>query len=270
MPIVLGLLVALLTPPVFALNGAAIVNGCSGALFTLDGRGEDLPALVITNGHCLRWKDIGGATAFLPAGKTLLDFADPRLAENTFLLLQSETTAIKVTARRLVFATMTVTDVAIYELSATVRELRERHGLSPLLLDRRPFRDGETVEVHSGLYNRTQSCAIDGRTTLREGPYRTENGLRFTADCRLYVGFSGSPILRAGRRVFAGLANTHHDPDAAGPDCGFNKPCEIDGATGEPRPQPHRSYGVPADFLVDCYDDSSGRFDFTRTACRIR
>lgn len=269
MPIVLGLLVTLLTPPALALNGAAIVNGCSGALFTLDGRGEDLPALVITNGHCLRWKDVGGSTTFLPAGETLLDFEDRRLADNTFLLLQSETTAIKATVKRLVFATMTVTDVAIYELNATARELRERHGLRPLLLDRRPFRDGDAVDVHSGLYNRTQSCAVDGRATLREGPYRTENGLRLTTECRLYVGFSGSPILRAGERVFAGLANTHHDPEAPGPDCGFNKPCEVDGATGETRPQPHRSYGVPVDFLSGCHDGSSGRFDFARATCRV-
>lgn len=252
------------------LNGTAIINGCSGALFIMNGMKLTQPALVITNGHCIRYGDlVSGNDSYLPPKTSLYNFESWQLAQKTTIILHSPKGSFSASPTQLIFATMWETDIAIYRLKASYLELQQLYGLEPLYADHEPFSSGNNVVVHAGRFNRSQECAVSGRTTLLEGPYKTLNALRLSRPCDIYIGFSGSPLIRPNTRKFAGLANTHFEGNGAA--CSFNNPCEYDEASGETFPSEiGRSYGVPTDTLYRCYNQSRGEFDFQRTDCPFR
>lgn len=256
----------------FSTNAGVSVNGCSGALFKMDGRKDSQKALVITNGHCVRLKALRqDATDYPGACETIFDIRGEAVTNSTTVLLHGAKGSFEGRAERLIFATMNGTDISIFELRESYATLAQRYGMSSLRLDPRPLADGDRVSVHAPVFNRTQSCTINGRVDLAEGPYRTHNALRLSSECAIYNGFSGAPIIREDGHTFAGLANTHHDAEAQGPLCGFGKTCEVNRTTGELRAPAHdQSYGVAIDPLYTCFDGDAGEFDFRKDGCAYR
>ena len=269
LPLLTLLMLPLLAAAAEPYNGTATVNNCSGGLFKMDGMGDDQPGLVITNGHCVVLKGLRAGSANYPAaGERIYDQDNIFVRAATTIILYTGKSSAEVKATKLIFATMTGTDVAIYQLEKTYREIQAQYGAEPLRLDSRPFVAGDSALVHAAYFSRTQACAVEGFTDLREGPYETKQGLRLTKECDIYPGFSGSPVFREGGRTFAGLANTHFDDTAPGADCAFSKPCEVDPVSGAVTPAgAGRSFGVPADFLYRCFDPAKGALDFTLSSC---
>lgn len=252
----------------FDFNGGVIVNGCSGALMMMEGMRPEQPALVMTNGHCV---DIGrlsgGKSELLGPGEYLFDYAH-NVTEQVVVVVRSPGGASQtVKVERLVFATMTGTDVAIYQLRESYQELEKRYQVKPLTLDRGPVISGTPVVLVSNYYAEMWNCEMGEHTSLLEGPYTTTRGIQLGHGCHdIYIGISGSPILRAGTRSIVGLANTHFS--GSGAPCTFNNPCEYDSTTGKKKtPAPGQTYGVTTSELYLCFDEQQRVFNFGLIAC---
>jgi hypothetical protein len=124
---------------------------------------------------------------------------------------------------RLIFATMTGTDVAIYELALTYRELQAQ-GIFPLELDLEPPRIGESVSVISRRKMQSFNCHIENITDTNEGGYLFSNSLRLSSDCQQTNGTSGSPIISQMTGLVVGIANSYNKDGKA---CTNHNPCEI-------------------------------------------
>lgn len=249
-------------------NGSASINGCSGALFILNGMELSQKALLITNGHCIRLKDLNGAPSHYPApGEFIYSLEGERVRENTYIMLSSDRGTWSILAEKLLFATMTGTDFAVYELRSTYLDLELAFGIKPFLLDSSPFQRGDSVLIHAGVFNRSQACSIAGWAHLREGPYHTNDAIRFSPECSIYQGFSGAPIFRKGLRLFAGLANTHFNSKAEGSPCDLSKPCEVENGLIRV-PKDGQSYGISVHQLYDCLEDN--KLNFLSLRCPFR
>lgn len=239
----------------------ATVNGCSGGLFAAPGQTEDAPALVMTNGHCVRYREIlGRGQSFPEAGEVFTNLNSSEVRANTVITLQVEGRNEPVQVRQLQFATMTGTDVAVFELTETYRELRERLQIAPFLLAEKNATEGEEVRVFASYYNREQRCRVlDSITRLREGPFWTGPAIKFSNECEFYTGFSGSFTLNAANEL-VGLANTHYSGDNV--PCSVHNPCEVEGADTTRVADPGQSYGVPLAGLAACYRRQTESFDY--------
>ncbi|MFD0382689.1 hypothetical protein ACFQ2B_10805 [Streptomyces stramineus] len=110
--------------------GTVALSNCSGSLVRLAGSADTDPALVMSNGHCLE-------SGMPGAGEVVTDQPSSR----TFSLLNS--TAGKVAtlrATKISYATMTDTDVSLYELNTTYAQIKQRYSINALTLsaDRLP------------------------------------------------------------------------------------------------------------------------------------
>jgi|GEM_PF-5172782 len=106
-------------------RGIVELGDCSGAIITLKARSTYSKALVITNGHCLEQR-------YLEKDEALLNKRSVRsislLSQNGEILKTLETSKI-------VYSTMTRTDIAIYELNVTYDELKIKYKIKPLIVD---------------------------------------------------------------------------------------------------------------------------------------
>lgn len=249
-----------------AFSGVATINSCSGAVVQLDGMAETARALVLTNGHCIAMKRSSKKSSYLAPGESLYGRSFGEEVESLDIrIFDGQRSGAPVLAKELIFASMSVTDVAIIELEKTFAELRMEYGVEPFRLSSAPVADGQLFSVYAAWFSRLQACSIRKRVNLREGLYTTENALELTEGCSFYPGFSGAPIF-FGRSVI-GLANTHFDQNHENANCDLHKPCEVEtnlvGRDGQ-------SYGVQTDFIYSCFDQKTKRLDFSLTGCKFR
>ncbi|WP_243274237.1 serine protease [Streptomyces albus subsp. chlorinus] len=194
-------------------TGTVEVNGCSGAVVRTPASRDDDRALVMTNGHCYE-----GARP-LP-GEVLVDQPSHRLFN---VLDASGDTAVQLHASKALYVTLTGTDLALYQVGTTYRELKEDHKVTALTVsDRRPAR-GADIRVVSASWKKEFTCKIDQLVyRVLEAGNVTEDVLRYTPACDTGSGTSGSPVLSGGQVV--GINNTsNHD----GGQCTLDNPCEM-------------------------------------------
>ncbi|MBW8482845.1 S1 family peptidase [Actinomadura parmotrematis] len=202
-------------PPVFA--GTVALDNCSGALVRGPHAADGDAALVLTNGHCLE----GGMP---PAGAVVAD----RPSARAFRLLDAAGTRTVATLRatRLVYATMTGTDVALYRLGVSYGAVRHRYGIAALPLAVRPPSAGTAIRIASGYWRKAYRCRIDGIVhRLREGEWTWSNAIRYGPACATVHGTSGAPIVDEATGEVVGVNNTGNDD---GERCTLNNPCEVD------------------------------------------
>lgn len=251
----------------FASIGSVVVNGCSAGLARLPDADPASPALVLTNGHCLDLRSIDRSrSAYLYPGEFLHDRSETSLIENIIVTMQTPARPKSLRVRRVIFSTMTTTDVSILELEESLQTLERDHGVNAFILDLEDHRASGQADVIASYFNRRFSCPLEGQVHLNEGPYRTTEGVRLGMGCSIYPGVSGSPIIRAGSNHMIGLANTHFS--GSGQDCSLNNPCEVDNQGRRRSAEIGRSYGVALSNLKGC--THGGEFDFTRSTCTYR
>jgi len=197
-------------------EGVADFSNCSGFLVTTASRASSDRAWVATNGHC--WQGLLGGMVLKPA-----EVRRDQHIKRSLSLVNDQGRKLRFTTDRLVVATMTGTDLALYELKESYESLQSK-GIRPFVLGRPVL--GEAVEVISGHKNSSHSCRIEAITDTREGGYRFTNSLRLSSECQQGSGTSGSPVLRAGTREVIAIANSFNKNGRA---CGNNNPCEVDG-----------------------------------------
>ncbi|CAL9376314.1 hypothetical protein SUDANB95_00963 [Actinosynnema sp. ALI-1.44] len=221
------------------LRGTVALSNCSGAVVRTPAAQPADPALVLTNGHCVR---------MMPDGEVVVD----RPSSRSFTLLDGTEAGRLVRADRLLYATMTRTDAALYRLDVTYADVEAAGSRALELSPERPAA-GIAIDVVSGYWKKVYSCRLDGFVhQLREDKWTWHDSVRYTRECETAAGSSGSPVLDQAGRVVA-VNNTMNE---SGERCTFNNPCEVD-ASGAVTVRHRTGYAQQTHQVVACLKPGS-------------
>lgn len=225
--------------PTADFEGIVALSNCSGSVVRMPHSQLGDPALVLTNGHCLE-------SGMPEPGVVVVDEPSTR----TFTLLNAagrDRATLRATS--LSYATMTGTDIALYELAQTYEDIDDRYGIEPLTVDAARSRPGTGINVISGYWKRVYSCDLDGFVhELHEAGWVMKDSLRYTADCDTIGGTSGSPVVNTVTGKVVGVNNTGNN---GGEPCILGNPCEV-GRDGEVTVRPGINYGQQTYQLTRC------------------
>ena len=237
-------------------EGIVKLSNCSGSLIIFEGMPTSSKALVMTNGHCLSLP--GG---FLKPGEVVVN----RAVNRTMRVYDNSMKLHSIQATKIVYGTMTDTDVALYELTQSYDQIQNTTGVRPLLLaETRPVA-GTKIDIASGYWDRNWACEIDGFVhALREGGWTFTDSIRYDQGCDTIGGTSGSPIIEHGQRVVIGINNTSNE---SGERCTLNNPCEVDEA-GRVVVVKQRSYGQQTYQIYGCVD-ANFKLDLALSSCTL-
>ncbi|MER7015883.1 trypsin-like serine protease [Saccharopolyspora sp. NPDC000359] len=234
-------------------EGAVELNGCVGSVVRgPESRPEDA-ALMLTNGHCVEGDRPapGGALVDQPADREV-PIADPEGWPR-----------VKTRANRLVYATMTGTDVALYRLDKSYAQL-EAEGAKVFQLATDPVREGDALAM--AYTSQRFGCTAEAVVPhLREGGYQQDDSIRYatTEDCAPWPGTSGSALLAPDGDTVVGIHNTHNRD---GEQCTADNPCEV-GPDGTETAVQGRAYGQQVHQVAGCLTGSE--LDLTRPGCTL-
>ncbi len=234
-------------------TGIVALNNCSGSVVRTPTAQASEKALVLTNGHCVK---------LMGAREVLVDQASSR----SFTLLNrgGNGTLGTLRAERLLYATMSGTDAALYRVSATYAQI-EGMGSKALELSPQHPSVGIDIRVVSGYWKRIYSCRADGFVVqLREADWTWHDSIRYTAACNVVGGTSGSPVVDAGSGQVVGVNNTGNE---SGGRCTLNNPCEVD-ASGAVTVRRGIGYGQQTYQIVPCLP-GGGRLELTAPGCGL-
>ncbi|PWI17736.1 hypothetical protein DI272_28925 [Streptomyces sp. Act143] len=246
-----------LAPQVQAVTfaGTVSLSNCSGSVIRFPGSEADDPALVMSNGHCLE-------TGFPAAGEVIVDQASTR----SFGLLNSAGTRVgTLRASKIAYATMTDTDVSIYQLTRSYASIKSTYGIDALTLNDTHPVAGTAITVVSGYWKRTYACNIDGFAyRLKEGAWTWKDSVRYTSACQTIGGTSGSPVIDNATGKVVAVNNTGNED---GGRCTDNNPCEVDESGNvtvrEGINYAQETYQIPACFGVD------NKLDLSASGCTL-
>lgn len=197
-------------------EGIVKLSNCSGSLVAFNGQPLSSKAIVMTNGHCI---SVPGG--FLKPGEVWSN----RSVNRGMKVYDKNMKLHTIKATKVLYATMTNTDVAFYELNESFNEIYARTEVRPFLLDSvRPLA-GISIDIISGYWDRGYSCEIDGFVfAMREDAWTFRDSIRYTEGCDTIGGTSGSPIIARGERRVVAINNTSNE---SGRRCTMNNPCEV-------------------------------------------
>ena len=233
-------------------EGIVKLSDCSGSLVRFVDSKESDQAMVLTNGHCID---------LLDPGVVLVNQA----SNETFGLLRSDASQVAtLKASRLMFATMTKTDIGLYQLKETYEFIERQFGIAALTLSDVPPTIGTDIQVVSGYWKRGYECQVEAEIfQLREGAWTMENSLRYSRPgCETIGGTSGSPVIATGTRTVVAVNNTGNE---SGKRCTTNNPCEVDSKGGVTF-EKGRSYAQQIYWLTQCRTEE-GDFDLNVNGC---
>ncbi len=231
------------------------LSNCSGSLVRYPTSVSTDRAMMLTNGHCYE----GG---LIPSGTVLQN----RTSSRTGSLLNSSGRAVAtVRADRVLYATMTGTDVTLYRLTSTYATLSSNYGATALTISAGHPTAGSSITIPSSYWKRIWNCKIDSFVpTLREDEWTWRDSIRYDANCDTIHGTSGSPIVDATSGQIVGINNTGNDD---GEMCTLNNPCEVD-ANGTTHVYQGQSYGEQTYWFNTCLT-SSRTIDLTISGCLL-
>ncbi|HRI49467.1 MAG TPA: trypsin-like peptidase domain-containing protein [Pseudomonadota bacterium] len=242
-----------------AVDFTAIValSNCSGSLVKfVNSRTSDF-AMVLTNGHC--------TGSFIPAGDARVNVASSR----TFKLLSSngKSNVGTLSASKLIYGTMTGTDMALYLLTSTYAQIASRYRVAPLLISDSHPAAGTAIRVVSGFWRKIYSCTISKFVPqLTEGSWTWQDSIRYSEPgCEVIGGTSGSPIISASSYEVIGVNNTTNESGAR---CTVDNPCEVD-SMGNVTVEKGASYGQQLYQLYTCVNSSNG-IDLNIPGCKLQ
>ncbi|AVH56792.1 MULTISPECIES: S1 family peptidase [Streptomyces] len=235
--------------------GTVALSNCSGSVIRFPDSEDDDPALVMSNGHCLE-------SGFPAPGEVVVDQASSR----TFGLLNSAGTRVAtLRAGKVAYATMTDTDVSLYQLTTTYAQIKSSYGISALTLNDTHPVAGTAITVVSGYWKRTYACNVDGSVyRLKEGQWTWKDSVRYTSACQTIGGTSGSPVIDNATGKVVAVNNTGNED---GGRCTDNNPCEVD-ADGNVTVRQginyaQQTYQIPACFGID------NKLDLSASGCTL-
>lgn len=245
----------------FDFTGIVKLNNCSGALVRYDSSADSDAALVLTNGHCVTNGPLGG---MMKPGEVKVNEKSSR----AFQLLSRDGKVIPqpLRANRLLYATMTGTDLALYELQLTFQQIRKQFGIEARVLDRvRPSQD-EPIQILSGYFQIGYACTIDAFIfQLLEAGYTMKDSVRYSEPgCDTKPGTSGSPVLSARTGRVIAVNNTGN---TRGQMCTMDNPCEVD-ESGQRTVLQGASYGQQTFWVYSCLN-ADRKLDLALPGCEL-
>ncbi|MFI9004534.1 serine protease [Streptomyces sp. NPDC053541] len=233
--------------------GTVALSNCSGSVVRTPSSLPSDPALVLSNGHCLE-------TGFPAPGQVVKDQRSSR----TFSLLNSAGSKVgTLRAAKIAYATMTDTDVSVYQLTQTYDQIRSQYGINALTLNDVHPTQGSTIKVVSGYWKRIYSCGVDGFVyRLKEGGWTWKDSVRYTSACNTIGGTSGSPVIDTATGKVVAVNNTGNE---SGESCTVNNPCEVD-ENGAVTVRQGINYAQQTYTLVPCIGPGNA-FDLNRAGC---
>ena len=220
--------------------GIAALSNCSGSLVRYAESQPTDPALILTNGHCYE----GGMPS---PGQVIVN----RSSSRPFTLLKpNSSTAGTVRANRVLFSTMTKTDITLYRLTETYAAIASRLNVTPLTLAKSGPADGAGMAVVSGYWKRIYTCSVQATIPeLREAGWVMKSSIKYQQPgCETIGGTSGSPIVSTSTGEVIGVNNTGNED---GEQCTLNNPCEVD-ENGNITVDQGAAYGQQTWWLYTC------------------
>ncbi|CAM5308664.1 serine protease [Streptomyces avidinii] len=235
--------------------GTVALSNCSGSVVRVPNSLPTDPALVLSNGHCLE----SGMPA---AGQVVKDKASSR----SFSLLNASGSKVAtLRASKISYATMTDTDISIYQLTKTYAQISSQYGISALTLNDAHPVQGTAIKVVSGYWKRTYSCNADGFSyRLKEGEWTWKDSLRYTSACNTIGGTSGSPVIDTVTGKVVAVNNTGNED---GGRCTMNNPCEVD-QSGVVTVRQGINYAQQTYIIVPCVGPGN-KIDLNRAGCTL-
>lgn len=243
-------------------------GGCSATFLDTGARNDNTPAYALTNGHCS-----GGE--LLAHDEIALNRPVPRgmnLRLNYFVDAGSAIRVIPV--RRILYATMFHTDVALLELDISFRDLVSE-GFVPHAIDDKDPRAGIRVEMvgipqsrisRGTRFIRRSTCEIGARADLREGGYVFRGAFRH--GCSSVGGSSGTSMISLETKRIVAINNTGVNDNAMSePECAINRPCEV-ARDGSIRTDINSNYAQRVTDFPSCFDER-GVFDLGLRDCQL-
>jgi V8-like Glu-specific endopeptidase len=237
-------------------EGIVKLSNCSGSLVQFSGQPDTAKAIVMTNGHCIQKP--GG---FLEPGEVWVN----RAISRTMKIFDKNMKLSPINATKILYATMTDTDVAFYELNESYASIEARTGVRPLEMDTQHPVVGLNIDIISGYWDRGYSCDIDGFVfQIKEAKWTWTDSIRYTSGCDTIGGTSGSPIIQRGTRTVVAINNTSNE---SGERCTMDNPCEVD-QNGTVTVSQGVRYGQQTYKTYSCLTPDF-RFDLTRRGCEL-
>jgi V8-like Glu-specific endopeptidase len=230
--------------PAVDFAGTVALSNCSGSLVRYTSSQPSDPAMVMTAGHCYE-------EGFLQPGEVLVDVPSKRSME----LLDAEgDVAGKLRASSVEYATMTDTDVLLYELNETYAEIEQDTGIPALTLAVHQPEPGDDISVVSGFWVRTFTCAVDGYAfRVHEAVWTWKESMRYRQPgCEVIGGTSGSPVVSHDTGRVVAVNNTINED---GERCTLNNPCE-EARNGEITFEQGRGYAQQSRWFYTCLTDA--------------
>lgn len=252
----LGLSAQSLVDRPYDFEGIVAAKDCSGSLIKLEGMSDESEAWVLTNGHCHNMKT-------LAPGNVLVN----KISKKVFFVLNPDSsTAGEITAIRLVYGTMTGTDIAIYKTRETYAQIKSKFGVRPMILSSQKPSAGTSIEIISGYWKKGYSCKIEAFIpSVSQAGWLWQDSMRYSRPgCEIIGGTSGSPILQAGTKTVIGINNTANDN---GLKCKMNNPCEIT-ETGETNSYKGYGYGQQTYQIYTCLTPAN-EIDLSLPGCEL-
>ncbi|WKD36440.1 S1 family peptidase [Streptomyces xanthophaeus] len=233
--------------------GTVALSNCSGSVVRAPGSQPDDLALVLSNGHCLE-------SGFPAAGEVIKD----RPSSRSFSLLNSAGSKVgTLRASKVAYATMTDTDISIYQLTRTYAQIQSQYGITALTLDGARPAQGSAIKVVSGYWKRIYSCNVDGFAyRLKEGAWTWKDSVRYTSACNTIGGTSGSPVVDTATGKVVAVNNTGNEDGAR---CTDNNPCEVD-QNGNVTVRQGINYAQQTYIVVPCIAPGN-KIDLNRPGC---
>lgn len=242
-------------------EGIVKLDNCSGALVKFEHSNDSDKAMVMSNGHCVSTGPFGG---FIKPGEFLANKAVKRTFQ--FLNKDGSLSNNTVSSTKILYATMTGTDVSLYELSLSFAEIKAKFKVNALTLDSHHAQVGDAIDILSGYWQKGYSCRIDAFIfKMKEDAYDWSDSIRYEkGGCKTIHGTSGSPILNRNTGKIIGINNTGNDD---GEKCTMNNPCEV-GQNGSIYFEKGRSYGQQINRFYTCLN-SAGQLDVKTKGCEL-
>jgi Trypsin-like peptidase domain len=237
-------------------TGIVRLSNCSGSVVRWEGSKPGDKAMMLTNGHCRKTYTADEVEVNIPLVRTVT------------LLNPDGTDLANVSTTKLIYGTMSKTDVALYQLDLTFADLKSTYDVTPLTIQSKRATPHERVVVISGFWRKAYRCHLNGFVyRIREDIYTWSNSLRYReGGCNVIHGTSGSPVLKAGTRIVVGIHNTTNDN---GQKCTLNNPCEVD-RQGNITVRQGRHYGEETWWFTTCLSDDGRKLDIDRAGCLLR
>ncbi|ADD45320.1 S1 family peptidase [Stackebrandtia nassauensis] len=221
--------------------GTVALDNCSGSLVTMPNSAPEDKAMVLSNGHCLE-------SGMPGPGEVIVD--EP--SQRSFELLDASANAVgTLTASKIAYATMTDTDVSLYELTESYAEIKDKYSIDALKVSAEHPKEKTAITVVSGYWQETYACDIDGFVfELREADWVMKDSIRYTEACKTKGGTSGSPVVDNATNEVVGVNNTGNEN---GEECTMNNPCEVD-ENGQVTVREGINYGQQTYIITTCVD----------------